>query len=79
MSEAASAQKEAEEEAGVRGKIDPEPLTTYLHAEGLTMRAFLLRVTGEGHRREAKRSSPRWFDPETAKAKLTKGRKKVLW
>jgi 8-oxo-dGTP pyrophosphatase MutT (NUDIX family) len=74
--EIASAQEEASEEAGVRGKIEPEPLTTYQHPKGL-VRAFLLQVAEEGHPREENREAPRWFDPETAKAKLAEDREQI--
>jgi 8-oxo-dGTP pyrophosphatase MutT (NUDIX family) len=83
LSHSAAAAREAWEEAGVRGKIEPRHFCLYLHSKGVfwkapgvrefVVKAFLLEVERTGRPDEAMRN-PRWFSPDEAKAALAKGR-----
>ena len=72
-----AAQREAQEEAGVRGRIETKLLTVFPHekraADGrhveLTVAAYLLHVESEADTPEPGRD-PTWFSPEQAKQKL---------
>lgn len=76
-----AAQREALEEAGVRGRIEPEPFTVYPHekrtSDGrrveLMVAAYLLHVESETDTPEPGRD-PTWFPPDQAKQKLAQGR-----
>jgi 8-oxo-dGTP pyrophosphatase MutT (NUDIX family) len=76
-----AAQREALEEAGVRGSIVSEPFTTFPHEKRtpdgrrmeLTVAAYLLHVESECDAPEPGRN-PAWFPPEQAKQKLAQGR-----
>jgi 8-oxo-dGTP pyrophosphatase MutT (NUDIX family) len=78
----AAAQREALEEAGVRGGIESTPLTLYPHekhtsggrAVELTVAAYLLHVESEADTPEPGRD-PTWFPPEQAKQKLAENRR----
>ena len=77
----AAAQREALEEAGVRGRIESQPLTTYptekRKADGrsveLTVAAYLMQVQSENDTPEPGRD-PTWFPPDQAKQKLAENR-----
>jgi 8-oxo-dGTP pyrophosphatase MutT (NUDIX family) len=75
---ARAALREAEEEAGITGEIDPAPIAEYAYPNTRggpgddRVAAYLLRVTeerlpGEGFR------EPRWFAPEEALDRLAEG------
>jgi 8-oxo-dGTP pyrophosphatase MutT (NUDIX family) len=76
-----AAQREALEEAGVRGSIASEPFTVFLHekraSDGrrmeLTVAAYFLCVESESGTPEHGRD-PTWFHPEEAKQKLAEKR-----
>jgi 8-oxo-dGTP pyrophosphatase MutT (NUDIX family) len=67
---AESALREAEEEGGVRGEIDPEPLDQYRHGGGETgplVAVYLMRVTRElASWREAHERERCWADLDEA-------------
>jgi 8-oxo-dGTP pyrophosphatase MutT (NUDIX family) len=83
MSHSQAAEREAWEEAGVRGHIEPRHFHLYLHSKGVfwkppgvrefVVKAFLLEVeqTEPGH--EPQRN-PTWFSAEEARKALAKGR-----
>ena len=83
MSHSQSAEREAWEEAGVRGHIEPRHFHLYLHSKGVfwkppgvrefVVKAFLMEVeqTEPGHEPEG---NPTWFSPDEAKKTLAKGR-----
>jgi 8-oxo-dGTP pyrophosphatase MutT (NUDIX family) len=83
MSHSQAAEREAFEEAGVRGHIEPRHFHLYLHSKGVfwkppgvrefVVKAFLMEVeqTEPGH--EPQRN-PTWFSPEDACKTLAKGR-----
>ena len=82
MSEPEAAQNEAFEEAGVSGRIESEPFSTYLYTKGnegnpapleIEIRAYLLAVREQRPPPESFRQ-PEWFDPEAAKEALREGR-----
>ena len=78
-----AAEREAWEEAGVRGTIHPKHFDLYLHSKGVfwkpsgvreyVVKAFLLEVRGAEYPHEAMRN-PTWFSPHDAKKILAKGR-----
>ena len=76
-----AAQREALEEAGVRGSIISEPFTVYPHEKRtsggrrreLMVAAYLLHVESESDAPEPGRD-PTWFPPEQAKQRLAQGR-----
>jgi 8-oxo-dGTP pyrophosphatase MutT (NUDIX family) len=83
MSHSQAAQREAREEAGVRGSIEPRHFHLYLHSKGVfwkspgvrefVVKAFLMEVEQAGHPEEELRN-PTWFSPDEAKKILAKGR-----
>ena len=83
LSHSAAAAREAWEEAGVRGSIQPRHFCLYLHSKGVfwkspgirefVVKAFLLEVEQAGRPDEPMRN-PRWFSPDEAKAALAKRR-----
>ena len=83
LSHGQAAQREAWEEAGVRGSIEPRHFHLYIHSKGVfwkapgvrefAIKAFLLEVEVEEQPPETTRN-PRWFGPEEAKKILAKGR-----
>jgi len=76
-----TAQREALEEAGVRGPVEPEPLAIFPHEKHrmdgrrveLRIAAYLLRVESETDTPEPGRD-PTWFPPDQAKQKLARNR-----
>ena len=76
-----TAQREALEEAGVRGTVVSEPLIIFPHEKHkpdgrrveLTVAAYLLHVESESDTPEPGRD-PTWFSPEQARQKLAEGR-----
>jgi 8-oxo-dGTP pyrophosphatase MutT (NUDIX family) len=78
----AAAQREALEEAGVRGRIEPEPFAVYQHEKHLsdgrrielTVAAYLMLVESENDPPEPGRD-PTWFPPDQAKQKLAENRR----
>ncbi len=73
-----AAAREAREEAGVQGRIEPTPLTTFWHrpnAKGgeWAIAAFLLEVTRRTDKHENNRA-PKWYSPKKADQVLGKNR-----
>jgi len=83
LSHSQAAAREAEEEAGARGAIEPRHFHIYLHSKGVfwqnggvqefAVKAFLMEVTQTRRPLEADRN-PTWFSAEAARATLAKGR-----
>jgi len=80
---AQTAAREAEEEAGVVGVADEDPLIEYRHAPSRhakraddAVAAFLLTIQSVGPSGEHDRD-PTWFDLETARDRLAEGREIV--
>ncbi|HZQ69868.1 MAG TPA: NUDIX domain-containing protein [Terriglobales bacterium] len=83
LSHSQSAEREAMEEAGVRGRIEPRHFSLYLHSKGVFWKppgvteymvaAFLMEVEQTGYSCEPQRN-PTWFSPAEAKDVLAKGR-----
>jgi 8-oxo-dGTP pyrophosphatase MutT (NUDIX family) len=83
LSHSRSAEREAWEEAGVRGSIEPRHFHLYIHSKGVfwkspgvqefVVKAFLLEVERDGKPDEPMRN-PTWFAPAQAKRILAKGR-----
>src|SRR5580698_8502231 len=83
MSHSHAAEREAWEEAGVRGHIEPRHFHLYLHSKGVfwkppgvrefVVKAFLMEVRQLAEPSEPMRN-PTWFSPEEAKKILAKGR-----
>src|SRR5438876_11916002 len=82
LSHSEAAAREAMEEAGVRGTIEPRHFSLYLHSKGVfwkppgiteyVVAAFLLEVEQTGHSCEPQRN-PTWFNSADAKDILAKG------
>jgi len=83
LSHSQAAEREASEEAGATGTIEPRHFHLYIHSKGVfwqpggvqefVIKAFLMEVhqmrrPEEGNRR------PTWVSPEEAKRRLAKGR-----
>ena len=83
LSHSQAADREAWEEAGARGHIEPRHFHLYIHSKGVfwkppgvqefVVKAFLMEVAHAGHPPEEMRN-PTWFSPEDAKRTLAKGR-----
>ena len=83
LSHSQAAEREAWEEAGVRGSIEPRHFHLYLHSKGVfwkppgvrefVVKAFLLEVEQLSPNHEADRN-PTWFLPDNARSILAKGR-----
>jgi 8-oxo-dGTP pyrophosphatase MutT (NUDIX family) len=83
ISHSKAAEREAREEAGVRGHIEPRHFHIYTHSKGVfwkppgvrefVIKAFLLEVDEIGEPEESMRN-PTWFSPEEARKILAKGR-----
>lgn len=83
MSHSQAAQKEAQEEAGARGTIEPRHFHLYLHSKGVfwkppgvreyVVKAFLMEVDELSPCLEPLRE-PTWFPAEEARRILAKGR-----
>jgi 8-oxo-dGTP pyrophosphatase MutT (NUDIX family) len=83
LSHGKAAEREAWEEAGVSGSIEPRHFCLYIHSKGVfwkppgvqefVIKAFLLEVEREENPPETMRN-PTWFSPDEAKKTLAKGR-----
>jgi len=83
LSHSKAAEREAWEEAGVQGTIEPRHFHLYIHSKGVfwkppgvrefVIKAFLLEVEHIGQPDELTRN-PTWFSPDDAKKILAKGR-----
>jgi 8-oxo-dGTP pyrophosphatase MutT (NUDIX family) len=83
ISHSQAAEREAWEEAGVRGRIEPRHFHLYLHSKGVfwkppgvreyVVKAFLMEVNDLHPSHEPERN-PTWFSAEEARAILAKGR-----
>jgi 8-oxo-dGTP pyrophosphatase MutT (NUDIX family) len=83
LSHSQAAEREAREEAGAIGIIEPRHFHVYIHSKGVfwqaggvqeyVVKAFLMEVRQTRRPDEAYRN-PTWFDSEEAQAILAKGR-----
>lgn len=83
LSHSQAAEREAAEEAGAIGTIEPRHFHLYLHSKGVfwqpggvqefVVKAFLMEVHQTRRPDEANRK-PTWVSPEEAKRRLAKGR-----
>lgn len=83
LSHSQAAEREAWEEAGVRGIIEPRHFHLYIHSKGVfwkppgvqefVVKAFLMEVEQIGPPLEEMRN-PTWFSPDDARKILAKGR-----
>ena len=83
LSHGQAAEREAWEEAGVRGHIEPRHFHLYLHSKGVfwkppgvrefVIKAFLMEVDLIDGSHEPERN-PTWFSPDDARKILAKGR-----
>src|ERR1700733_306936 len=83
MSHSQAAEREAWEEAGVRGHIEPRHFHLYLSSKGVfwkppgvrefVVKAFLMEVSQMSSGHEPLRN-PTWFKPDEARRILAKGR-----
>jgi 8-oxo-dGTP pyrophosphatase MutT (NUDIX family) len=83
LSHSGAAEREAWEEAGVHGRIEPRHFCLYVHSKGVfwkmpgvqefVVKAFLMEVERNVPPQESDRH-PTWFAPAEAKKALAKGR-----
>ncbi len=83
LSHSQAAEREAAEEAGAIGTIEPRHFHLYIHSKGVfwqpgggqefVVKAFLMEIQHMRKPDEANRK-PTWFSPEEAKKRLAKGR-----
>ena len=83
LSHSQAAEREAVEEAGALGTIEPRHFHLYIHSKGVfwheggvqefVVKAFLMEVHQLRTPDELQRN-PTWFSPEEARKKLAKGR-----
>jgi 8-oxo-dGTP pyrophosphatase MutT (NUDIX family) len=83
MSHSRAAEREASEEAGAHGHIEPRHFHLYLHSKGVfwkppgvrefVVKAFLMEVEQISPSHEPLRN-PTWFSPDDARKTLAKGR-----
>lgn len=83
LSHSQAAEREAREEAGVIGLIEPRHFHVYIHSKGVfwqpggvqeyVVKAFLMEV-GQTRRPHEDNRNPTWFDAEEARVVLAKGR-----
>src|SRR5271168_3093332 len=83
LSHSQAAEREAAEEAGALGAIEPRHFHLYIHSKGVfwqpggvqefVVKAFLMEIQQTRHPEEDGRE-PTWFDAERARAILAKGR-----
>jgi 8-oxo-dGTP pyrophosphatase MutT (NUDIX family) len=83
LSHSQAAAREAREEAGAIGLIEPRHFHVYIHSKGVfwqpggvqeyVVKAFLMDVR-QTRRPDESFRNPTWFDPEEAQAILAKGR-----
>lgn len=83
LSHSQAAEREAREEAGAIGVIEPRHFHVYIHSKGVfwqpegvqeyVVKAFLMDVR-QTRRPDEEDRNPTWFDAEQARAILAKGR-----
>jgi 8-oxo-dGTP pyrophosphatase MutT (NUDIX family) len=83
LSHSQAAEREAAEEAGAIGTIEPRHFHLYIHSKGVfwqpggvqefVVKAFLMEIQEQRKPDEAERN-PTWFSPDDAKKKLATGR-----
>jgi len=83
LSHSQAAEREAAEEAGALGTIEPRHFHLYIHSKGVfwqpggvqefVVKAFLMEVD-ELRRPDEPMRHPTWFSPEEARRRLAKGR-----
>jgi 8-oxo-dGTP pyrophosphatase MutT (NUDIX family) len=83
LSHSQAAEREAHEEAGAAGIIEPRHFHMYLHSKGVfwqnggvqeyVVKAFLMEVQ-QTRRPEETFRNPTWFEPDEARVILAKGR-----
>jgi 8-oxo-dGTP pyrophosphatase MutT (NUDIX family) len=83
LSHSQAAEREAAEEAGAIGTIEPRHFHLYIHSKGVfwqpsgvqefVVKAFLMKVT-QLRRPDESQRRPTWFTPEEARKRLAKGR-----
>ncbi len=83
LSHSQAAEREAAEEAGAYGTIEPRHFHLYLHSKGVfwqpsgvqefVVKAFLMEIHQTGKPDESNRK-PTWMTPEEARKRLAKGR-----
>jgi 8-oxo-dGTP pyrophosphatase MutT (NUDIX family) len=83
LSHSQAAEREAAEEAGALGTIEPRHFHLYLHSKGVfwqpggvqefVVKAFLMEVH-QMRRADEPMRNPTWFSPEDARRRLSKGR-----
>jgi 8-oxo-dGTP pyrophosphatase MutT (NUDIX family) len=83
LSHSQAAEREAMEEAGALGTIEPRHFHLYIHSKGVfwqpggvqefVVKAFLMEVH-QMRRADEPMRNPTWFSPEDARRRLSKGR-----
>ena len=83
LSHSQAAEREAREEAGASGIIEPRHFHVYIHSKGVfwqsggvqeyVVKAFLMEVQ-QTRRPDETNRNPTWFGPEEARVILAKGR-----
>jgi 8-oxo-dGTP pyrophosphatase MutT (NUDIX family) len=83
LSHSQAAEREAAEEAGALGTIEPRHFHLYLHSKGVfwqpggvqefVVKAFLMEIH-ELRRADEPQRQPTWFSPEEARKRLARGR-----
>jgi 8-oxo-dGTP pyrophosphatase MutT (NUDIX family) len=83
LSHSQAAEREAAEEAGALGTIEPRHFHLYIHSKGVfwqpegvqefVVKAFLMQVH-QMRRPDESMRKPTWFSPEEARRRLAKGR-----
>ena len=83
LSHSQAAEREAAEEAGALGTIEPRHFHLYIHSKGVfwqpggvqefVVKAFLMEVH-QMRRADEPMRNPTWFSPEDARRRLSKGR-----
>jgi len=83
LSHSQAAEREAAEEAGALGTIEPRHFHVYIHSKGVfwqpggvqefVVKAFLMEVD-QLRRADEPQRNPTWFSAEEARQKLAKGR-----
>jgi len=83
LSHSQAAEREAAEEAGALGTIEPRHFHLYIHSKGVfwqpggvqefVVKAFLMEVH-QLRRPDESQRNPTWFGPEEARQRLAKGR-----
>jgi 8-oxo-dGTP pyrophosphatase MutT (NUDIX family) len=83
LSHSQAAEREAAEEAGALGTIEPRHFHLYIHSKGVfwqpggvqefVVKAFLMEIH-EMRRPDEPMRRPTWFSPEEARQRLAKGR-----